>query len=57
MYDFGGSPGPVPVQGHPNYGVWKFKHEFNCRYVELIDRLTLVLRPAGNLLLNQGADW
>lgn len=53
FYDFGGSPGAVPKAGHPNYGVWKFKHEFNPRYVECIDRLQRILNPAGNMLMEQ----
>ena len=53
VYDFGGSPGPTPQAGHPNYGVWKFKHEFNGLYVECIDRMQRVLSPAGNLLMEQ----
>ena len=32
-YDWGGSPGPVPVEGHPNYTVWRFKYEFNNQFV------------------------
>src|SRR5262249_55601710 len=23
-YDLGGSPGPTPIEGHPNYSVWRF---------------------------------
>jgi hypothetical protein len=53
VYDFGGSPGPTPQANHPNYGVWKFKHEFNGRYVLCIDRMRRVLSPAGNLLMEQ----
>jgi lipid II:glycine glycyltransferase (peptidoglycan interpeptide bridge formation enzyme) len=35
-YDFGGCPGPVPIKSHPNYGVWRFKHEFNGIYGEFL---------------------
>lgn len=36
FYDLGGSPGPVPVEGHPNYTVWRFKHEFGAPYVYML---------------------
>jgi len=32
-YDLGGSPGPVPIRGHSNYDVWRFKHEFGGVFV------------------------
>jgi len=32
-YDLGGSPGPVPEKGHPNYTVWCFKHDFGGQFV------------------------
>jgi hypothetical protein len=32
-YDFGGSPGPIPIPGHENYGVWRFKYGFHPEYV------------------------
>ncbi len=35
-YDLGGSPGPDPQKGHPNYPVWRFKHEFQGQYVRTI---------------------
>src|SRR5690349_4713730 len=38
VYDLGGSPGPEPIQGHPNYGVWYFKHKFSGKYVFYFDR-------------------
>ncbi|MGD8376090.1 MAG: peptidoglycan bridge formation glycyltransferase FemA/FemB family protein [Acidobacteriota bacterium] len=44
-YDFGGAPGPEPVKGHPNFGVWRFKRGFNGRYVKFEDEYDLVLRP------------
>lgn len=31
-YDWGGSPGPVPEDSHPNYGVWSFKYRFGGDY-------------------------
>jgi len=46
VYDFGGSPGPVPEASHPNFSVWKFKYEFGVSYVRFLGSWTLVLRPA-----------
>lgn len=28
FYDLGGCEGPVPIEGHPNFGVWRFKYNF-----------------------------
>lgn len=44
-YDLGGSPGPVPEPGHPNYGVWRFKHAFGGSYVRYVGSWRKVLRP------------
>ena len=35
-YDLGGCEGPTPEKGHPNYGVWRFKHGFRGQYVEFM---------------------
>jgi hypothetical protein len=32
-YDFGGCEGPIPIESHPNYGVWRMKHAFKGDYV------------------------
>jgi len=45
VYDFGGSPGTVPSRGHPNFGVWKFKSEFQGRYVHFLGTWRCRLRP------------
>lgn len=42
LYDFGGSPGPVPEPGHSNFSVWKFKHEFAGTYVSFVGSWTAV---------------
>lgn len=38
-YDFGGCEGRVPVESHPNYGVWRFKHAFKGEYVTFLPHL------------------
>jgi hypothetical protein len=35
-YDLGGAPGPEPLEGHWNYGVWRFKHDFCGRFTTSI---------------------
>ena len=59
-YDLGGSPGPVPEKGHPNYSVWCFKHDFGGQFVHTIPYyrcalsllgvpLTAIIRRLGRL--------
>jgi hypothetical protein len=35
-YDLGGCEGPEPVEGHPNYGVWKYKSRYKGTYVTFL---------------------
>jgi hypothetical protein len=35
-YDLGGCEGPVPVEGHQNFGVWRFKYGFRGTYVQFL---------------------
>ena len=35
-YDLGGCEGPVPIEGHPNYGVWRFKYGFGGTFVKFL---------------------
>jgi lipid II:glycine glycyltransferase (peptidoglycan interpeptide bridge formation enzyme) len=51
-YDFGGTPGAVPDPSHPNFSVWKFKHEFEPSHVRFIGHWSRVLRPAHASLLS-----
>jgi hypothetical protein len=44
-YDLGGSPGPAPVEDHPNYSVWNFKYGFGGEYVRFLDGFYRVLAP------------
>jgi|WetSurMetagenome_2_1015567.scaffolds.fasta_scaffold09745_3 lipid II:glycine glycyltransferase (peptidoglycan interpeptide bridge formation enzyme) len=48
-YDLGGAPGPVPIEKHSNYGVWRFKSEFNGAYVETIPQYLKPLKIYGSL--------
>ncbi len=32
-YDLGGSPGPAPREGHPNYGVWRYKASYRGTFI------------------------
>lgn len=50
-YDLGGSPGPLPQRGHPNYGGWTFKHEFGGPFVTHVDYMDRVLSRVPDMLL------
>lgn len=51
QYDLGGSPAEVPEKGHPNYGVWRFKFEFQGLWAEYLDNFQLSLFGPGTALL------
>lgn len=51
-YDMGGCEGPVPIEGHPNFGVWHFKYAFKGQYVEFIPQLRRVRGEVPRRLLN-----
>lgn len=36
FYDLGGCEGPVPIEGHPNFGVWRFKYNFGGTFVRFM---------------------
>lgn len=44
-YDLGGCEGPVPVEGHPNYGVWRFKYGFQGEFVRFLPYMRRVRGP------------
>lgn len=44
-YDLGGCEGPVPIEGHPNFGVWRFKYGFLPEYVRFIPYMRKVRGP------------
>lgn len=44
-YDLGGSPGPTPDPSHPNYTVWRFKHDFGGAYVTFLGYWSATPRP------------
>jgi len=52
FYDFGGTPGPVPDPAHPNFSVWKFKHEFGVLHVPFLGVWKSDLRPASAAMLD-----
>lgn len=51
FYDLGGCEGPDPVEQHPNYGVWRFKHNFRGVYVEFLPYLRKARGPVTRGLL------
>jgi hypothetical protein len=56
FYDFGGTPGPVPDPVDPNYTVWRFKNEFQGRYVEYAGVFTAILDRTGAEALRIARD-
>lgn len=44
-YDLGGCEGPVPVEGHHNYGVWRFKYGFSGEFVRFLPYMRKVRGP------------
>lgn len=44
-YDLGGCEGPVPVEGHPNFGVWRFKYGFVGEFVRFLPYMRRVRGP------------
>jgi len=44
-YDLGGTPGPEPDPSHPNYSVWKFKHQFGGDFIDYLGSWNRNLRP------------
>ncbi len=44
-YDLGGCEGPVPIEGHPNFGVWRFKYGFGGEFVRFMPYLRKVRGP------------
>lgn len=49
-YDLGGCEGPVPIEGHPNFGVWRFKYGFQPEFVRFIPYLRKSRGPFGPAL-------
>jgi hypothetical protein len=49
-YDLGGSPGPVPEEGHTNFTVWRFKHEFAGEFVRTVPVHRRSIGVIGSLL-------
>lgn len=50
-YDLGGCEGPTPIEGHPNFGVWRFKHGFRAPYVEFLPYLRKTRGPLSRPIL------
>lgn len=44
-YDLGGCEGPVPIAGHPNLGVWRFKYGFGGTFVQFLPYFRKVRGP------------
>ncbi len=44
-YDLGGCEGPVPVEGHHNFGVWRFKYGFQGKFVRFLPYMRKIRGP------------
>jgi hypothetical protein len=49
-YDLGGCEGPEPVEAHPNFGVWRFKHGFRGAFVEFLPYFRKMRGPTRTVL-------
>jgi len=45
IYDMGFCPGPIPIKGHPNYYIWRYKFDFGGDHVEFLPVYGKVLKP------------
>jgi lipid II:glycine glycyltransferase (peptidoglycan interpeptide bridge formation enzyme) len=44
-YDMGFCPGPVPVDDHPAFNIWRFKYRFGGKYVQYMPVYGKKLKP------------
>lgn len=49
-YDLGGCEGPVPMDVHHNFGVWRFKYGFGGRFVRFLPYMRKIRGPFENLV-------
>lgn len=45
IHDMGFCPGPVPIESHPQYGIWHFKYSFGGDHVEFLPTYGKALNP------------
>ncbi len=44
-YDLGFCPGPIPVNEHPEYKIWRFKYGFGGKHVQYLPTYGKILHP------------
>lgn len=49
-YDLGGCEGPVPIDRHHNFGVWRFKYGFGGRFVRFLPYLRKIRGPMAGVV-------
>jgi hypothetical protein len=49
-YDLGGCQGPVPIEGDPNYGTWRFKYGFRPEFVRFLPYFRKIRGPFNRAL-------
>jgi lipid II:glycine glycyltransferase (peptidoglycan interpeptide bridge formation enzyme) len=45
VYDMAYCPGPIPINDHPNFNIWRFKHGFGGQYVQFMPTFGKALNP------------
>ncbi|MBW6480697.1 MAG: peptidoglycan bridge formation glycyltransferase FemA/FemB family protein, partial [Bacteroidales bacterium] len=50
-YDMGFCPGKIPVESHPHFNIWKFKHNFGPDHMQFMPTYGKVLRPVSGRIL------
>ena len=51
IYDMGFCPGPVPVESHPAYKIWRFKYGFGGMPVEFLPIYGKIIQPLSGRLI------
>ena len=52
IHDMGFCPGATPIEGHPRFGIWSFKHSFGGDPVEFLPTYERVVKPVTGHLLS-----
>lgn len=50
-YDMAFCPGPVPIESHPNYNMWRFKYGFGGKHIQFTPTYGKVIRPLRGRIL------
>lgn len=45
LFDMAFCPGPIPINSHPNYNIWRFKHGFGGMHVQFLPTYGKAIKP------------